>query len=198
MESSLIFRRYLSFTVKESHNHCLLRNKIHTYIPAVKWDLWRNHMSTVLANEEFDSIIEESRSVLREERLALLNEVKWIWWALTEGTYITVALLTTIRVYTVGQTIWKKIFFWNLASRETALFKTCTNGEKCRIQTKVTVYVLSLGFIKFACFSWKITLSLDGTHCFAHKSFFPEFSSVYGLCHIVYVWVESSIRYHSL
>lgn len=92
----------------------------------------------------------------------------------------------------------KKYAFWNLASRETTLFKICTDGEKSRIQTKVTVHVLSLGSIKFACFSWKITLSLDGTNYFAHKSFFPEFSSIYGLYCTVYIWIESSIRYHSL
>lgn len=199
MESSLIVRRYLPFTVKEKHDHCLLRNKINTYIPAVKWDLWRNDVSTVLANEEFDSIIEESWGVLREEGLALLNEIKRIWWALTERTYITVALLTTIRVHTVRQTIWKKDhFFWNLASRETTLFKICTNGEKPRIQMKVTIHVLNLVSIKFICFSWKLTLSLDGTNYFAHKSFFPEFLSIYGPCHIAYIWIEYSMTYHSL
>jgi hypothetical protein len=83
------------------------KDKINFYIPAVKWDILRNNMSTILANKKFDSIIEESWSVLREEGLALLDEVKGIWWSLTEWAHVTVALLTTIWVHAVCQTIWK-------------------------------------------------------------------------------------------
>lgn len=107
---------FLSWLRKNMSNNSL-KNKTNTYIPAVKWDLWRNDMSTVLANEEFDSVIEESWSMLREYGLALLNEVKRVWWSLTEWTHVAVTLLTTIRVHTVSQTIWKRKG-WNLVSKE--------------------------------------------------------------------------------
>jgi hypothetical protein len=108
-------------------------------------------MSTILANEKFDSIIEESWSMLREDRLALLNEVKRIWWALTKRTYIAVALLTTIRVHTVSQTIWnkKQSKYWYFA-----LFMQ--NGEKI-YNIKLTNHILSSESVQIYVFSWIIT-----------------------------------------
>lgn len=109
----------------------LSKDKINFYIPAVKWDLLRNDMSTILANKKFDSIIEESWSVLREEGLALLDEVKRVWWALTEWAYITVALLTTIGVHTVRQTIWKaKQINNDIYLQENNIVKSMQNGER--------------------------------------------------------------------
>lgn len=62
-------------------------------------------MSAFLPDKESDSIIKEPRRMLRERRLAVLNKVKGIRRTLAERTCVTIALLTTVRVYTVCQAI---------------------------------------------------------------------------------------------
>lgn len=77
------------------------KDKINFYIFVVKWDILRNNMSIIFVNKKFDFIIEEFWSVLREEGLVLLDEVKGIWWFLIEWVYVIVVLLIIIWVYVV-------------------------------------------------------------------------------------------------
>lgn len=129
------------------------KDKINFYIPAVKWDLLRDDMSAVLANKKFDSIIEESWSVLREEGLALLNEVKRVWWALTEWAYITVALLTAIWVHTISQTIWKTKQINSGISLPGKQYSQKYAKWRKTVNVMFTSFVLRLEPVTFACFS---------------------------------------------
>jgi len=62
-------------------------------------------VSAFLPNKESDAIIKEPWRMLRERWLAVLNKVQGVRRTLAERTCVTIALLTTVRVYTVCQAI---------------------------------------------------------------------------------------------